>query len=363
MKITVVQKNFQKALAVTERIISKNISLPILHNILLRTDNNKLIISSTNLEIGINYSIGAKVEEKGEIAIPARILSDFISNIQDEKITLTIKGKALHINSNNYKTQIIGFDTKEFPIIPKIKEKPIITLPAQILKTSFLSVINSASLLETRPELAGVFIKFTANNIELAATDSFRLTERIINQKPNNTGSAIIPRNTILEIIRVLSDIDTDVNITLSDNQILFSSIDFTIISRLIDGNYPDYKKVIPENFVSKVLVLKEELEKGVRLASLFTSNISDIKIKVSENKTEITAKNIDKGELHSSIESKLKNNPFIISLNYNYLLDGIKAIRSDKVVLQYTGDGSPLVVKKGDEDKSFTYVIMPLRE
>jgi len=363
MKITIIQKSFQKALSITERIISRNISLPILHNVLLKTDNNKLIISSTNLEIGINYSIGAKIEEKGEIAIPARILSDFISNIQDEKITLTIKNKVLYINSKNYKTQIIGFDTKEFPIIPKIKEEPIITLPTQILKNAFLSVINSASLLETRPELAGVFTKFTTNSVEFAATDSFRLTERIINQKPNNTGSAIIPRNTVLEVIRILSDIDTDINITLSENQILFSSTDFTIVSRLIDGNYPDYKKVIPEKIISKVLVLKDELEKGVRLASLFTSNISDIKIKVSDNKTEITAKNTDKGELHSSIESKLKNDPFIVSLNYNYLLDGIKAVGSDKVVLQYTGDGSPIVVKKGDEDKLFTYVIMPLRE
>jgi DNA polymerase-3 subunit beta len=258
---------------------------------------------------------------------------------------------------------MVGFDTKEFPIIPKIKGKPIITLPAQIIKNGFLSVVNSSSLLETRPELTGVFTKFTTNNIELAATDSFRLSERIISHKPNNTGSAIIPRNTVLELIRVLSDIDADVNIVLSENQILFSSSDFTIISRLIDGNYPDYKKVIPENFVSKVLLSKEALEKGVRLASLFTSNISDIRISVLESKTEINAKNTDKGELLSSIESKLKNEPFSISLNYNYLLDGIKSINSEKVVLQYTGDGSPLVVKKGDEDKMFTYVIMPLRE
>ena len=363
MKITVVQKNFQKALSVTERIISRNISLPILHNVLLKTENNKLVISSTNLEIGINYSVGVKIEETGEIAIPARILSNFISNVQDEKVTLTTKGKILHINSRNYRTQMIGFDTKEFPIIPKIEEKPIVVLPAQILKNSFLSVINSASLLETRPELAGVFTKFTSNNIELAATDSFRLSERIINTRPQSTGSAIIPRNTVLEIIRALSDIDEEVGVTLSDNQILFSTPDFTIISRLIDGNYPDYKKVIPDSFVSKVLLSKEELEKGVRLASLFTSNISDIKIKVSDTKTEITAKNTDKGELLSSIESQLKNEPFSVSLNFNYLLDGIKSISSGSVVLQYTGDGSPLVVKKGDEDKSYTYVIMPLRE
>ncbi len=363
MNITVVQKNFQKALSITERIISKNISLPILHNVLLKTGNNKLIISSTNLEIGINYSIGAKIEEKGEIAIPARILSDFISNIQDEKVTLTTKGRVLNINSKNYKTQMVCFDTKEFPIIPKIEEKPITILPAQILKNGLLSVINSTSLLETRPELAGVFIKFNPQNIELAATDSFRLSERIINQKPYFTGSAIIPRNTVVEIIRVFSDIDSDISVTLSENQILFSSTDFIIISRLIDGNYPDYKKVIPENFISKVLLLKDELEKGVRLASLFTSNISDIKVNVLGDKTEITAKNVDKGELLSSIESKLKNEPFSISLNYNYLLDGIKMINSEKVILQYTGDGSPLVIKKENEDNSFTYVIMPLRE
>lgn len=363
MRITVIQKNFQKALSVTERIVSKNIALPILQNILLRTENNRLIVSSTNLEIGINYFIGVKVEENGEIAVPARIISDFISNIQDEKVTLSVRNRILHINSKNYRTQIVGFDTKEFPIIPKIKEKPIIVLPAQILKNSLLSVINSAAVIETRPELSGIFVKFNPNNIELAATDSFRLAEKIIDQKSINTGSAIIPRNTVLEVIRALSDIDSDISVTLSENQILFTSPDFTIVSRLIDGNYPDYKKVIPDKFMSKAMISKDELEKGVRLASLFSSNISDIKIKVLDERTEITAKNSDKGELLSSIESKLKNEPFSISLNFNYLLDGIKAINSEKVVLQYTGDGSPLVIKKGDEDKLFTYVIMPLRE
>ncbi|MDX1372078.1 MAG: DNA polymerase III subunit beta, partial [Nitrososphaeraceae archaeon] len=179
MRITVVQKNFQKALAVTERIISKNISLPILHNVLLKTENNKLKVSSTNLEVGINYLIGAKVEEKGEIAIPARILSDLISNIQDEKVTLQTKGKILNINSKSYKTQIIGFDTKEFPIIPSLKEKPTISLPAPLLKNSLMSVIDSASLVETRPELAGIYMKFGNNDIQLASTDSFRLCEKI----------------------------------------------------------------------------------------------------------------------------------------------------------------------------------------
>lgn len=363
MKLTVVQKNFQKALQTTERIISKNISLPILNNILLTTENNKLKVSSTNLEIGINYYINAKVEEKGEIAIPAKIISDFVSNIQDEKVTLNTKGKILSIDSKNYKTQIIGFNTNEFPIIPNLKDKPIVSIPAPIFKNALMAVIDSVALVETRPELSGVFIKFNTNNIQLAATDSFRLCERIIEHKPIKIGSAIIPRTTVIEIIRALSDVSSDIDIILSENQILISSPEFSLVSRLIDGNYPDYKKIIPENFTSKVLLPKSELEKSVRLASLFSSSIADIKINVSNDKTEVNSKNSDTGELLSTIDSQLKNDPFSISINYNYLLDGLKNIQTENVVIQFTGDGSPLVLKQEDENKYFTYLIMPLRD
>lgn len=363
MKITVSQKNLKKALGIVEKVVAKNNSLPILNNILLKLENGRLRLSATNLEVGVNYIIGAKIEEVGQIAVPARIISDFISNIGDENITLsTGKNNVLSINSEHYKTQILGFDAKDFPIIPNIKNKPLAVIPVKVLKNSLVAVLDSVALSEARPELSGIFVNFHNDKIVFASTDSFRLTEKQVEFKNSSNNSFIIPRNTVLELVRVLGDLDGEVVVNLSDNQISFSSSDFEMVSRLVDGNYPDYKKVIPDKFVSKVLINKSELEKNIRLAGLFSSNISDIKISCTADKTGITAKNSDKGEIETKVASNLKNQPFEISLNYHYLLDGLKILDTEDVVIEYTGQGSPLVLKPSNNRNDLVYIIMPLR-
>ncbi|OGN02180.1 MAG: DNA polymerase III subunit beta [Candidatus Yanofskybacteria bacterium RIFCSPHIGHO2_01_FULL_42_12] len=362
MKVTVNHKNLKTALSLVEKIVSRNPSLPILNNILIKTDNGRLKISSTNLEIGINYMIGAKIDEVGEIAIPARVSSDFINNVVDEKITLHTKNNILTINSDKYKTQILGFDPKDFPIIPKIKEKTATILSSGILRRLLCSVADSVAVSETRPELAGVYADFNSKRVVFAATDSFRLSEVIFDIKNASQCSIIIPRNTVMEMIRISSDIDGDLDIKIGDNQISFSNDDFELISRLVDGNYPDYKKVIPTKFLSRVLVEKNDLEKDIRLAGLFSSNISDVKLVCSEDSVTLKSKNSDKGEIETTIPAILKNDPFDISINYRYLLDGLKIMNSNKVVIEFTGNGNPLVLKPHDNDRGLTYLIMPLR-
>jgi|SRR3989344_985951 len=361
MKLTVNQKNIKKALSVVEKIVSRNPSLPILNNVLIKTDNGRLKLSSTNLEIGINFMVGAKIDEVGEIAIPARVSSDFINSIAEEKITLHTKNNVLFINSEKYKTQILGFDPKDFPIIPKIKEKPVTIVSAKILKNMLYSVADSMALSETRPELAGVYACFDNKKIVFAATDSFRLSEINLNSNNHTQHDVIIPRNTVMEMIRITNDLEGEIEIKIGDNQISFCNNDFELVSRLIDGNYPDYRKVIPSKFLSRVLIERNDLEKDIRLAGLFSSNISDIKIICSDGSVVLKSKNSDKGEIETSIPAVLKNEPFEISVNYHYLLDGLKIIDSDKVLLEFTGNGSPLVIKP-DNNKDLTYLIMPLR-
>src|SRR3989344_1002144 len=258
MKITVNQKNLKKAINLVERVVSKNTSLPILNNILLKTENGRLKVSATNLEIGVNYIIGAKIEEIGQIAVPARIISDFIGNTVDDKVLLTTKNNILSINSEKYKTQILGFDAKDFPIIPKIKSKPLAIIPVKLLKNSFLTVLDSVAVSETRPELAGIYMDFNNEKIVFAATDSFRLTEKRVDFKNFSNQSFIIPRNTVIELIRIANELEGDLSFNASDNQISFSNDDFEMVSRIIDGNYPDYKKIIPEKFISRLLVKKD---------------------------------------------------------------------------------------------------------
>ena len=363
MRITVNHKNLKKALGIVEKIISRNPALPILNNILIKTENGRLKISATNLEIGVNYSIGGKIDEVGEIAVPARILSDLIANLLDEKISLITKNNVLSISSDRYKTQILGFDTKDYPIIPRIKDGFLCELPTALLRDSLIQVFDSMAVSETRPELAGVFIKFTGKNITFASTDIFRLTEKSVDFKTNKPADFILPRNTIAELIRILGDLEGNLNIYIKENQISFTNDDFELVSRLIDGNYPDYKKVIPDKFISKILIDKDIFEKNTQLTRLFSSNISDIKLNCHENKVLITSKNSDKGEIEVSVDSVLKNEPFEISLNYQYLLDGLKKIPTSKAVIEFTGVGSPLILRPAEDKKELVYLIMPFRK
>jgi len=362
MITTISKNNFLKALQATEKIISRNINLPILNNILLRTEKGRLRVTSTNLEIGVNYWVGAKIDEEGDIAIPARTITDFIQNIQDDRITLTTKKNTLFINSDNYKTQILGSETKEYPLIPQIDNEPFLKINSSVLKNVLTTVVEATSVSETRPELTGVYVHTGEGKVNFVATDSFRLSEKNIPYKDIMENSFIIPRPTTLEIIRILSDLNEDISIIISDNQILFKGEEFQVISRLIEGQYPDYKRVIPDKFISKALFNKDDLQKQIKLSSIFSSNIYDIKFEVKNDKTIISAQNQDKGEIKSSISSILKNDPFEIAINYNYLLDGLKVINSKKVIFEFTGDGSPLIIKP-EEGNNQLYLIMPLRQ
>lgn len=361
MIITINQKKLLTALRILERIVSRNVSLPILSTILLKTDNGRLKLSATNLEIGINYWVGAKIDREGEIAVPAYVFSDFISNVIDEKITITASKNIASIDSGNYKTQILCMEAKDFPIIPKVKKEAVLKIDSQELKTSLVSVLDSVSLSETRPELGGVFVNILNNRAEFAATDSFRLSEKITSLKDSISKTFIMPRNTAVEIVRISENLAGDITLAVSENQIFMYDDDFEFISRLIDGHYPEYKKVIPEKFISLAVINRNELEKNVRMASIFSSSISDIKLRTDKDLMEISAKNSDRGEIVSRVSCKLKNRPFEISVNYHYLLDGLKVIPAENVVLEFTGDGSPLVLK-GEDQKDQTYVIMPLR-
>lgn len=362
MKLIVNQKNLKRALLVVEKAIGRNISLPILSNILIKTENGRLKLSATNLEVGINYFIGVKIEETGEIAIPARVLSDFISNIQDDKISLSTKNNILYINTDNYKTQILGTDPKDFPIIPKIKDSAVFTAKPLDLQEALMSVYDSTALSEGRPELTGIFASISGSEGIFASTDGFRLAERVIPVKGIKNHSFIIPKGASAEMIRILGDIEGDISVQVGDNQIAFQGEEFELVSRIIDGNYPDYKKIIPDKYLSSLTVKREDLEKNIKIASVFASNIADIKIHTESDSLIITSRNSEKGEVETKVGASLKGDPFDISINYHYILDGIKAIDDSKISINYTGQSSPLVLKPSTDGNKSTYVIMPLR-
>lgn len=361
MDIIINQKKIQTALRSVERLVSKNISLPILNAVLLKTNGGRLRLSATNLEVGINYWIGAKINKPGEIAVPVRIFSDFINNIYDEKVSISVNKNIIYINSDNYQTQILGMETKEFPIIPKAQSEINFKINSSDLRNGLMGVLEAASLSETRPEISGVFVNIAKNKAEFAATDSFRLAEKIIELNSGINKSFIIPRSTAIELVRLSENINEDLSLAISDNQIFILGNDFEFISRLIDGRYPEYKKVIPDKYISLAKINKDTLEKNIRMASIFSSSISDVKLKADKNSLQISAQNNDRGEIMANIPCLVKDIPFEVAINYHYLLDGLKLIPSENIIINFSGDGSPLVLR-GEEVKDQTYVIMPLK-
>ncbi len=362
MKAVVHKDRLQRALGFVERVTSRNATLPILSNVLLKTENGRLRLSATNLEIGVSSVIGAKVDAEGVVAVPGRTLSEFVRSAPGESVALDLKQNTLGVQAGSYHTTILCFDAAEYPIIPKVVDGKRYVLAAGELRNLIGTVLDSIASSDSRPELAGALIRFDEDATTFAATDIFRLAEHTVPASHATATSIIVPRGTISELGRIVGDVSGDVTIHIADNQAVFSHEEFEIVSRLIDGRYPDYKKIIPERSLAKVLVRRDELENAAKAASLFSSSISDIKIECDEKGLRISAKNSSKGEAQAGVEANLKGEAFDVSMNYHYFLDGLKVIPTDKVILEFTGKGSPFVMRPNSDEHAIVYLIMPLR-
>jgi DNA polymerase-3 subunit beta len=364
MKIICLQENLKTNLNIAQNIIGKNLTLPILNNLLLETDNGRLKVSSTNLEIGINTWTSGKIEKEGAITCPAKILASFVNNLPNKKIELEVKNNILTIRCENYKATLKGLPADDFPIIPKIKDPVLVELKTKEFKEGLSQVVGSAALSELRPEITGVLFKFEKKDLKLAATDSFRLAEKIIfeiNKKGDFANSLIVPQRTIQELIRILGDTERDIKICLGNNQILFDVGEAQLISRLIDGQYPDYQQIIPKNFTTQAILKQEETINTIRIAGLFSSKINDVRLILQGGKFEVFSQDPDLGENKSQVNAEIKGKNIEVSFNYRYLLEGLSNIHTKQVFLGLSSESSPAVIKPIG-DNTFTYLVMPIK-
>ncbi|NCC70626.1 DNA polymerase III subunit beta, partial [bacterium] len=280
MKLICTQENFKKAISVVDKITAKQITLPILKNILLETKNGRLFFYATNLEIGIIVKIGAKIEREGKIAVPSKILSEFISNLpQEENIEIELNGQILNINCGKYRAKINCLESEDFPIIPERKGDIQFSLDNLELRDIINKSLSSVSLNDLRVEFTGVNLIFDEGVIYFASTDSFRLNEYEAKIKEKNdydkikNTSAIVPAETMRELNKILhSNPETkEILVTIENNQIFFDVGDIKMVSRLINGKYPPYKQIIPESFKTEILIDKGELLQAIRIAIVFT--------------------------------------------------------------------------------------------
>lgn len=366
MKIECVKEKLTKALSKAEKITSRNSTLPILSCFLLKAEKDTLIITATNLDLGIEIGIPVKVLEPGVIAIPAQIFSNFISNIfNDKNIILESDGTTIKISTEHTKTTIKTISTEDFPIIPKVNKNNSFSVGSNDFLKGLRSVYYAASISTIKPTLSSVYIYSEEDFLIFVATDSFRLAEKRIKLKKHNTFNQIlIPLKNVSEIIRVFEDINDEILISIDINQISFEYNGIYLTSRVIDGIFPDYKQIIPKEHKTESTVLKYDLVNSLKMSNIFADKFSQVYMTLSEKPKlfEIKTKNVDIGENTSRLEAIIKGENVAMSFNYKYIIDCFQSIESDSISLQCVDSSKPMVIR-GTSDKSYLYLVMPMNK
>lgn len=372
MKVEILKENLKNGLSVVEKVVGKNLSLPILENVLINTEDNFLSLSSTDLETAIKIWILTKIVKKGKVVVPAKFLSSFISLLPNEKIIIEEKNQGLHVECKNFVNQVQGFNPDEFPIIPKFENSDCVQVDNKKLCDGLSQIVDIASPSQSRPEISGIYFSFSKNILKIVATDSFRLAEKNIklDVAVKKDVTFILPQKPAREIVNILSEREGELKIYFSPNQVMFEVLmseskhpQIQIISRLIEGEYPNYEEIIPKKFKTKINISRDELLNQMKAASLFSGKINEVRIKVSpQNKeVEIFAHDPDVGESRSTILAKIEGEAMDTSFNYKFIIDGLNNIKSSEVVFEFSKEDGPCILKPVG-DISYLYVVMPIK-
>lgn len=377
MKISCLQENLHKGLQTVGKAVANKTTLPVLNNILVSTDRGRLKLSATNLEVGITNWIGCQVEEEGAITVPARLLSDFVASLPNEKITMALdeRTRTLKIECARYEANIKGLPAEEFPIIPEVSDRPLTRIPAPLLKEMINHVAFAASGDDSRPVLAGVYVHIEDRELTMAAADGFRLAKRTtqLDAPADAPAKLIIPARSMIELARALPDIEGEdaepvsLMVTANRNQVLFHLSNLDVTSRLVEGNYVDIQRVIPAEWATRTVVSTAELLKAVRVASFFakdSSNHMRIQVEPGADLTpgtlNIFATAAEVGDNKTQIDCVVDGEPGQIALNVKFLMDALNAIDTSQVALETKTPGSPGVLKPIGEE-GHIHVVMPM--
>ncbi len=366
MKIECVKNRLLQAISKIEKITSKHPTLPVLRCVLIEAEKGVVVLKATNLELGVEIKIPAKVHTEGVVAVPANILYGFISQVsEDENITLEVSEKNLIISSSSGKAVINSYNHEDFPTLPVVPKEKTFTIHAKDLVKGFKSVWYAASVASMKPELASVYVYGDDNEIYFVATDSFRLAEKkIYSKKLKDVGAILIPYKSVIEIVRIIDDVSDEIEVNLTKNQISFTFGTTYLTSRVVEGVFPDYKQIIPKEFTTEVVALKQDVIQSLKLATIFSDAFHQVSIKVDPAKKlfEVSTKNTEVGEHTHNLSAAISGEPVAINFNYKYIVDCFQSIEADSVSLQFNGLNRPMVVR-GVSDGSFTYLVMPMNK
>lgn len=371
MKVICLQENLARGLQITGRGVSTRTTLPILSNVLLRTEGGRLKLTATNLEVGINYWVPAKVEDDGAITVPAKLFTDFVNALPPGPIelSLNVRTKTIHIKSGPYEANMKGLDAEDFPIIPVIAERPTTRIAQNVLRRMINEVAFVAATDDSRPVLTGVLTTFDGDQIVMAAADPYRLSVRNgpLLDRIAEKMEVIIPAKSLFEVARIIEDVDAPVQISITPNrsQVIFHMEDADLVSRVIEGQFPNYRQVIPATSSTRVVVPRDELLKATRLASYFARDAANIvRFQIdpsSESPLVVSAAAAEVGDNTGRIDATVEGQPTTIAFNSRFVQDALGSLAAPEIALELGGPLAPGVVKIVGDD-SYLHVVMPLR-
>src|SRR5512136_1262257 len=370
MRLSCLQENLSKCLGIVGRAVATRTTLPVTNNVLLATEDSRLRLSATNLEIAISCWLGSMVEEEGAITVPARLLSEFVNSLPSEKIDLALGDHTLELKCARFEARISGIDAEDFPPIPKISGGMTYQIEPDALRLAINQVVFATASEDTRPVLTGVCAEFEEDTLTLAAADGFRLA---VHKAPlvspaKEKAEIIIPGRALSELNRLLADQKDPIEIAVSQNksQVLFRMKDVELVSQLIQGTFPNYRQLIPSSYSTRAVISTPEFLRATKTAAIFAKDGSGIvRLQITPDggasgKVNVSARSEQIGDNVGEIDAKVEGEAAKIAFNGKYLTDVLGVIHEGEIVLETTTPSSPGVIRPiGAEN--YVHIIMPM--
>ena len=382
MKFSCTQENLKRGLLATGYVAGKNVNLPVLNNVLMKIDGSVIQLISTNLEVAVRCAIRGKIDDGGEFTVPSKLFLDYVNLLPDDRVDLETTETFLKIGCRKNSTKIKGIAATEFPLIPTVDRQNVLFVSGTVLKRALGQVNFAVSNIESRPELTGAFFnanpEFAPGSLVIAATDSYRLSEKTIKLESKDGKAsaskhltAIVPGKTLHELSRILSlfkenELQT-VEISLGEGQVAFNFGDVELISRLVDGKYPEYRPIIPEKYTSEAVFHRSDVAQAVKGASLFArAGLQDVHFRLEPAEGLVVSSSEGQmGKNDSTVEAAMSGPQNSITLNYRYFLDGLAALETPKARLRVIDAMNPCVLAADGEEagERLTYIVMPIKQ
>ena len=363
MEVTLLTSEFAKTLNVASRFVSTRSTLPILSNIALKSEKSSVLVLSTDLEVSLAAKVGAKISEEGEIALPSKAFSETIANLGGEQVILKNEGEVVVIQSEGFKSQLNGINTSEYPrIVDKVSESAL-SIPTKLLVPALNKVLFAASTDEARPILTGVLFIFRKNELVLVATDGFRLSQKKFDLESTlDDTQIVVPKRILAELPRLVTTPEVSFESLKEDNLVAFAIPNIVLTSRVLEGEFPNYERIMPKLTRCNVNVSKEDLARAVKLSSIFArDNANTIKLTVKENELMISGESQKNGTEELNIPAKVEGEKVSVSFNFRFIEEFLGVVGGESVELKLNDATAPSVFSD-PKDASFLHLIMPVR-